>query len=262
VEKYKDSYRYEQLKALMVRNEKPNVAAIFKQILRENTTRVKTLWDIAEIRTKKVKAEIIWDDARSIKKGSYTIKGLINKSHFEELNNSISCIITSPPYLAAQKYVRSTKLELFWLGMASDSDINKLDRDTIGHERISLRYNKHDFDITFVDTLLEKIENKSKERMLIVSEYLRNMVEVFRNCHKLLVNDGVMVIVVGNNKISNMTINTMKLLTILAKKCGFKDTLVLYDEIKGRGMITKRHYTGGLIKNEFLIVLRKSDNGT
>jgi hypothetical protein len=38
----------------------------------------------------------------------------------EDLKDSVNILITSPPYLQAQEYIRSTKLELFWLGYAED----------------------------------------------------------------------------------------------------------------------------------------------
>jgi hypothetical protein len=38
----------------------------------------------------------------------------------EDLQNPVNILITSPPYLQAQEYIRSTKLELFWLGCTED----------------------------------------------------------------------------------------------------------------------------------------------
>lgn len=125
--KYKDSYRYERLKALSIRNENPNVIDIFRKIVCDNSNRIKRLWDVKEIKDKKVNAKIIWDDSRDIRMGSYSIKGTIKKTNIKDIKNSISLIITSPPYLTAQKYVRSTRLELLWLGMIFDDEISKLD---------------------------------------------------------------------------------------------------------------------------------------
>lgn len=258
IEKYENSYRYERLKALVNRNEDPDIEVIFKGIVNENTERIKKLWEVAEIRERKVEAKVIWDDSRAIKKGKYTSKGFVDKDKARELSNSISLIITSPPYLSAQKYVRSTKLELYWLDMIPNVELNKLDRQTIGTERVSLRNEKQEFGIDVIDSLLGKIEKKSKERMLIAYEYFQNMAQVFKQCYRLLKNNGFMVLVVGNNKINNLTVNTAQMLIELAKKNRFKNIFVLRDEIKGRGMITKRHGTGGLIKDEFVIVLRKA----
>jgi len=38
----------------------------------------------------------------------------------EDLKEPVNILITSPPYLQAQEYIRSTKLELFWLGYKED----------------------------------------------------------------------------------------------------------------------------------------------
>jgi len=38
----------------------------------------------------------------------------------ENLKDSVNILITSPPYLQAQEYIRSTKLELFWLGLEEE----------------------------------------------------------------------------------------------------------------------------------------------
>jgi DNA modification methylase len=257
VEKYKQSYRYEKLKELQKRNEKPNVEDIFKGIVNENAERVKRLWEIDELREGSVTSKIIWDDSRKVKKGKYTVKGVLDKRYTQKLNESISLIITSPPYLSAQKYVRSTKLELYWLGLTTQNELEDLRKCTIGTENISLKNDRQEIGVSTIDGLLEKIEKSSKERMLIAYEYFKNMAEVFTQCHKLLENKGLMVLVVGNNKIGKLNINTAQLLIDLARKNKFNVVFVLRDEIKGRGMITKRHGSGGLIKDEFVIVLQK-----
>ena len=257
IEKYKNSYRYKKLKTLIKRNENPDVESIFKEIVQVNSERIKHLWEVKEIREKEVEAKIIWDDSRSIKKGYYIFKGMIDKKDAQNINNSISMIMTSPPYMTAQKYVRSTRLELYWLGMISEADLKELDKQTIGTERVSALLEKQELGIVAIDNLLKKIGKLSKERMLVTYEYFKNMAQVFIQCYRLLKKDGLMILVIGNNKVGNLTVNTARLLTELAKKSGFKDVFILRDEIKGRGMITKRHGTGGLIKDEYIVVLRK-----
>lgn len=258
VEKYKDSYRYKKLSDLVKRNKNPNVEDIFKEIINENSERIKRLWEVKELREEEVGAKIIWDDSRNIKRGDYTFGGMLNKNDAKTLNKSISMIITSPPYLAAQKYVRSTKLELYWLGMTTEPELNELQKQTIGTENISLRNERKDVGIDSIDRLLKKVEKMSKLRMLVAYEYFKNMAQVFAQCYRSLKRNGFMILVVGNNKIGDITINTAKLLIELAKKSKFKIVFVLRDEIKDRGMITKRHGSGGLIKDEFIIVLRKA----
>lgn len=53
----------------------------------------------------------------------------------EDLKDSVNILITSPPYLQAQEYIRSTKLELFWLGYTEDH-IQSLSRKEIPYREV------------------------------------------------------------------------------------------------------------------------------
>jgi hypothetical protein len=44
---------------------------------------------------------------------------------------------------------------------------------------------------------------------------------------------------------------------IAVQECGFAVEIVLVDRIRSRGMITKRHETGGLVLDDWTLVLRK-----
>jgi DNA modification methylase len=47
----------------------------------------------------------------------------------EDLEEPVNILITSPPYLQAQEYIRTTKLELFWLGFKEDQIRNLSKRE-------------------------------------------------------------------------------------------------------------------------------------
>ncbi len=53
-------------------------------------------------------------------KVSCTIRAGIDTLH-SQLERPVDVMITSPPYLQAQEYIRSTKLELFWLGHSEET---------------------------------------------------------------------------------------------------------------------------------------------
>ena len=53
----------------------------------------------------------------------------------EDLRDAVNILITSPPYLQAQEYIRSTKLELFWLGYP-ESDIQSLSKKEIPYREV------------------------------------------------------------------------------------------------------------------------------
>ena len=75
--------------------------------------------------------------------------------------------------------------------------------------------------------------------------------------YRVLKQGSYAIIVIGNNKVLGRKIKTYTLLVDLSISLGFKLKLILKDEIRGRGMITRRHNTGGLIKEEFIIMLQK-----
>ncbi len=53
----------------------------------------------------------------------------------EDLKDTVNILITSPPYLQAQEYIRSTKLELFWLGLEEEL-IQSLSRKEIPYREV------------------------------------------------------------------------------------------------------------------------------
>ncbi|MFZ8786511.1 hypothetical protein [Thermocrinis sp.] len=53
----------------------------------------------------------------------------------ENMQKPVNILITSPPYLQAQEYIRSTKLELFWLGLEEEF-IQNLSRKEIPYREV------------------------------------------------------------------------------------------------------------------------------
>jgi len=258
-DKYKEgSARHDEMRDFLKRNKIPKVKALFKQCVDDNERRVKSLSDIEDISKGKVKARIVWDDSRNPKIGRLTTKGNIEKrgaKAFKE--NSIGLIITSPPYITAQKYVRTTKLELLWLGLADSKSLVELDKATIGSERVKADEEIKPTNIKAIDNLCNKILNVSRERAIMVNRYFNDMVVVIRNSYKILKKDREMILIVGNNKVCGNDVNTHDMLAEIGESVGFRREMVIKDRIRSRGMITRRHKNGGLIEDEYIIVLKK-----
>ena len=83
------------------------------------------------------------------------------------------------------------------------------------------------------------------------------MLKVFEELNRILKRDGYLILVVGDNKVLGEWISTYKLLSDAAINKGFKEILILKDEIRNRSMMTKRNGSGGLIKEEYVIILKK-----
>ena len=168
-------------------------------------------------------------------------------------------IVTSPPYLTAQKYIRTHKLELLWLGLLTEKKLQELDKELIGTEKVLLKevdFNKH-AGIKSIDSLIKWAITVSPERAALVYKYFQDMRQAVSEMYRVLKNDAYAILVVGNNIVLKKKVRTYRLLTDLATSEGFKEVLILKDKIRSRGMKTKRHNSGGLIKEEYVIVLKK-----
>jgi len=257
----KNPERQNEAATLLRRKKWARPLTYFVRAVERNMKRIETLNSVDELHYKKVKAEIIWDDARELKRGRLTAKGKLDKSNAEPVENeSIGLVITSPPYINAQKYIRTTKFELFWLGLVSEGELPDLDRAFVGTERVfSNEYEELSLTgIHSADSVIECIYERSKERAGIVSRYFIDMRQVIRETHRVLKKGGRFVLVVGDNTICGLKVESHRILAdIAAQDSGFEVETVLVDKIRSRGMITKRHETGGMVLDDWVIILQK-----
>ena len=230
----------------------------FKKAIRVNIERLR---ELSKVASSEFKSQIIWDDARSVRQGKLKCYGEIEKSKSKPLRDrSIGLVITSPPYINAQKYIRTTKFELFWLYMKNRNDIEELDKSTIGTERIySNEYKEPNFiGLDSADDLISALYQKDPYRAGIVSRYYRDMKEAVNEIHRVLKPRGIFVLVIGNNRIRGLEVENYKILSDIATYDGkFIIETILVDEIRSRGMITKRHETGGLVMDDWIVVFKK-----
>ncbi|MBA7504310.1 hypothetical protein ES706_02944 [subsurface metagenome] len=253
--------RREEAAALLRKKKWARPLTYFVRAVERNMERVETLNSVDDLRCGKVRAEIIWDDARELRRGKLTAKGEIDKSNTEPVQSeSVGLVITSPPYINAQKYIRTTKFELFWLGLASERELPALDRAFVGTERVfSNEYGELSLTgVESADSVIQRIYERNKRRAGIVSRYFIDMRQVIRETHRVLKEGGRFVLVVGDNTICGLTVESHRILADIAvQDSGFEVETMLVDKIRSRGMITKRHETGGMVLDDWVIVLRK-----
>jgi DNA modification methylase len=258
IEKYKENTKkYQKLESILKQAEDPDVWELFKAAVGNNKTKLEILYDFEEVKSGEIKAEIIWKDAKSIEKGILSERGRIASNSSKPVpSNSVDIIFTSPPYLTAQKYIRTAKLELLWLGY-SEKEIIDLDKTSIGSERISQRQESSILGVSSIDSLVDYTISKSKERGLMVYKYFEDMIMALREMYRLLNKRGYVFLVVGDNRVLGRRVDTYKLLRDAAIDIGFTEVVTMKDEIRTRSMITVRNGTGGLIKDEYIVILKK-----
>jgi len=207
------------------------------------------------------KARVIWDDARAIKKGYLKGGGKIEKRGARPIRNGeIGLVITSPPYINAQKYIRTTRLELLWLDLVKENQLKDLDRRLIGTERVTPdEYREMPLiGMKSADYIVGKIFKKNKKRATIVSRYFKDMREIMKETYRVLKPRGRFILVIGNNTVCQELVENHKILAeIGTREAGFKLDTLLVDAIRSRGMITKRHETSGMLEDEYVLMFSK-----
>ena len=243
-----DPKKYEDVKKHLQKVKRINVISKFKAIAIQNIDRINRL--NTEKKTR-YKAKIISDDARKLKASKKS------KARFK--SRSVQLVITSPPYAGAQKYIRSSSLNLGWTGLAKTNELLQLDKKNIGRENYrsdELKIKKTG--IEKADLLIQQIASIDIVRAKIIAQYLIEMKAAINESIRVLKKDGYFVLVVGNNKVCNKEFTTQRYLTEYIESKGLKRVFKLIDDIKSYGLMTKRNKTADIISREWILVFKKS----
>lgn len=146
-------------------------------------------------------------------------------------SESADLIITSPPYVNALDYYRVHMYNMFWL----DMDFDAFKRHEIGaHSRF--------------------INN----RFRLLSEYLGDMLRSMIEMNRILKQDKLCVIVVGNSSLEYELIESYKFFAEMSKKIGFKPIKTIFRNIDK----TKKYTSAdiGKIDDEYILILQKIKN--
>ena len=232
--------RKEEVKNRLEMLQTVNVYEKFETVCKVNIDRVQSLrGKIAD----GISARIISKDARQL--------GLAD--------NSVDMILTSPPYAGAQKYIRASWLNLYWLNRVKIEDIRELKTHNIGRED----YRKEEVyesytGIAAADTVLNELyKNGNTYRAFLAANYLNEMKVALDESIRVLRQDGYMVIVIGNNTVCKRQFDTQDYLTTYLVSKGMKLQYKLIDDIKSYGLMTKRNKTADTISREWILVFKK-----
>jgi len=176
-------------------------------------------------------------------------------------DNSVDLIITSPPYINAQKYIRTTKFELFWLEKEKNDSIRELDRKIIGTERVYQKeFNINDVKGKFWEKEVKRLILIDKRRAQIVHNYFIEMEKAINNCYDYLKDKGFFVLIIGNNTIRGQKIYNNVILHNIALQHGFSfiKEKSKKDKIRNRSLPEKRNKTAGVMDYEYIMIFQKN----
>ena len=231
---YKSRYSKKKIENLLKRNWKEE---FYKMLEKEICLLLKKIQEYNRLNPKNVRYKI--------KSGIDTLE--------TKLNKEVNILITSPPYLQAQEYIRSTKLELFWLGY-DESYIRELSKKEIPYrsvKKIKIYSEKyHEFREKIKENHLKKIYDKYFHAILNVFSTLGEKVKDY------------MCIFVGPAKIRTTSIPIDDIIVEHLEKFGWRHEVTFIDTIVSRVMFeSKVNPASGekdsRIKTEHLIILKR-----
>ena len=159
-------------------------------------------------------------------------------------------LITSPPYLQAQEYIRSTKMDLYWLGH-NDDEIKQL-------SRLEIPYRKADHIVHTPS--LDIIRNKLSRKDLCnrLDSYFCHTLNALENSMNQLKPNGAACVFVGNPRIDGIEVELWQIISEYFTERGFIFEKVYEDRIKTRQLFgTRKNKNPEGMKSEFLLILRK-----
>lgn len=176
-----------------------------------------------------------------------------------EAGDGVDVIVTSPPYLGAQKYIRASSLGLYWLDLVPDGKLQHLARQSIGREH----FRREEYlagepsGLEPADELIESIRADNPQRAHLASVYIREMREALAAMWQVLRPGGHMVLVVGGNSLCGKPFPTPSYLELLAFQQGFTTRLSLLDRIRSRGLMTRRNRSSRVITEEYVFLFER-----
>ncbi len=175
-------------------------------------------------------------------------------------NESVTAIITSPPYLNRNNYIAQQKAELAILGLVTtERDYRELVRRTLCSHVDGVVPKSASSAIPEVDKIVRAMElsagNNSKI-LNMVAGYFQDMAIVMRELSRVLKPGGTVAMVVGNCRWGGIMVPVDHLLLMLGELAGLRPERVLVTRLKGNSPQQMRWY-GRLPARESVILLSK-----
>jgi hypothetical protein len=172
-------------------------------------------------------------------------------SSYAPVPRECDALITSPPYLQAQEYIRSTKMDLFWLGH-TEEEIREL-------SRLEIPYRKADrlIQTETLDKITKMLTRGDLQKRL--DSYFCHTVNALENSMNQLRPGAAACIFVGNPRVDGIIVELWRILAEYFTERGFVLEKIYEDKIKTRKLFgARKNKNPDGMKSEFLLILRKN----
>lgn len=239
----------EATNARLRRLKRQDVFAEFAAIGAQNIRRMS---ELKRLQPSRMKVGVVDGDARRLCAKDGSTKPLPS--------GSIDMVLTSPPYAGAQKYIRASSLSLGWLGLMDGKSLRQLEDDNIGREHFQVEALTRlpETGLRDADEQLASLADINPLRAHIAATYLSEISAAFSEIVRVLKPGGIFVLVAGNNRVCGREFNTQAYLKAILRGMGLISRLELIDDIRSRGLMTRRNATASVITREWVHVLEKT----
>lgn len=217
-----------------------------KMMLRGNTKLFELLSEKGYL---KIPSKVVCTDARKI----------------PTKDNSISLIVTSPPYVTSYEYADLHQLTALWLEYTKDlSDFRKRFIGTSYHSKKDLILNS-----SIAENIRSELLKQDKKTAEEVSTYFSEMNQVFVEMKRILKKGGKTCIVVGNTSLKDVKILNAEVFVEQLQNLGLKVVDIIKREIPSKNLPSVRdkntgRFAGITDKNkvsayptEYILVMQK-----
>lgn len=171
-------------------------------------------------------------------------------SSYHHIQRECDALITSPPYLQAQEYIRSTKMELFWLGYCEE-EIRALSRLEIPYRKAERII--HTPTLENIRAALTRPELRKR-----LDSYFCHTLNALENAMNCLKPGAPACIFVGNPKIDGIEVEIWRIVMEYFSERDWNFEEVYEDRIQTRKLFgARKNKNPDGMKSEYLLVLRK-----
>lgn len=186
---------------------------------------------------------------------------LIGDARMELLENeSISGVITSPPYLNRNNYIAQHKAELAILDLvASDAEYKSLVASTFrSHCEADFSCGVTDplEEVEIIINAMELSENNNKRIPDMIAGYFDDLNRVLLRLHAAMQDGAQAAFVVGNTRWGGVVVPVDHLILKLAERIGFTPVSVLVTRLKGNSPQQMKRF-GRIPVRESIVVIKK-----
>lgn len=180
--------------------------------------------------------------------------------------NSIDCIITSPPYGDSRTtvaYGQFSRLSAQWIGVFEDPNkASGVDNELLGGK--ATKTLSHILPSQYLDDSLNKIAKQDESRAKDVLSFYIGLNDCLKRAHKILKSKKYFCLVIGNRLVKQVRIPTDFIIAELGENIGFTCEDIIVRNIPGKRMPIKNSPTnivGALeetMNKESIVILRKN----